>query len=71
MAAQRSILFTALMGWPGIAPWTEEPGGLRSTGSQTDTAERLSTGTHWVSPAGSAPSAPSLFVSDSHAEAST
>ena len=23
-------------------PWTEEPGGLQSMGSQTDTAERLS-----------------------------
>ena len=33
MAAHPSIPFTALMGWPGISPWTEEPGGLRSMGS--------------------------------------
>ena len=29
-------------------PWTEEPGGLQSMGSQLDTNERLSTHTHIV-----------------------
>ena len=28
---------------PGESPWTEEPGGLQSMGSRSDTSERLST----------------------------
>ena len=39
MAAHSSIL-------AGRIPWTEEPGGLQSTGSQRDTTEQLSTHAH-------------------------
>ena len=31
---------------PGESPWTEEPGGLQSIGSQRVTSERLSTAQH-------------------------
>ena len=31
---------------PGESPWTEEPGGLQSMGSQRVTSERLSTAQH-------------------------
>ena len=34
-----SPLYSSILAWR--MPWTEEPGGLESSGSQTDTTERL------------------------------
>ena len=38
---------SSILAWE--IPWTEVPGRLQSTGSQKDTTEQLSTGTHTLS----------------------
>ena len=33
------LIYSSILAWE--TPWTKEPGGLQSTGSQTDTTEHI------------------------------
>ena len=44
---KKMAIHFSILAWE--IPWTEVPGRLQSTGSQKDTTEQLSTGTHTLS----------------------